>query len=202
MYLKVLPDGTIKVTAPYRITEAKVLAFINSKRSWIEKNVSRREEKVNKSKLYRGGDVFYIFGEPYQLEYRIGKSKVEIKDKNIILTYKNEEGLDYLYSKLNTRLDEYTRLYVNKYLDLLRDYGYRQIPEIKYRKMKSRWGVCFTRKNSITINSYLIHYPLRCLEYVVLHELCHFIIPNHSKRFYNILENRMPDYKEVLKILN
>jgi len=66
---------------------------------------------------------------------------------------------------------------------------------LKARIMSSKWGVCYTRKNQITVSSYLINYPLKALEYIVIHELVHFIIPNHSKRFYEIIANNMPDYK-------
>ncbi|MBQ1625320.1 MAG: M48 family metallopeptidase, partial [Erysipelotrichaceae bacterium] len=56
-------------------------------------------------------------------------------------------------------------------------------------------------KNSITISSYLIHYPLYCLEYIMVHEMTHFIVPNHSKRFYEVVVNNMPDYKRAVKRL-
>ena len=73
--------------------------------------------------------------------------------------------------------------------------------ELKFRKMKTRWGVCYTKKNSISISSYLIHYPFECLEYIIVHELTHFIVPNHSKRFYNIVSSNMPDYKKAVEKL-
>ena len=63
--------------------------------------------------------------------------------------------------------------------------------------MSSKWGVCYTRKNLINISSYLIHYPFECLEYIIVHEMTHFIIPNHSKRFYEIVANNMPNHKQV-----
>ena len=82
-----------------------------------------------------------------------------------------------------------------KHIDFLKDYGYNQIPKIKCKIMSSKWGVCFTRKNLINISSYLIHYPFECLEYIMVHEMTHFLIPNHSKRFYEIVSNNMPNYK-------
>ena len=72
-----------------------------------------------------------------------------------------------------------------------------EVPELKCRIMTSKWGVCYTRKNKITVSSYLIHYPLQCLEYIMVHEMTHFIVPNHSKRFYEVVANHMPDYKSA-----
>ncbi|MBQ6149326.1 MAG: M48 family metallopeptidase, partial [Oscillospiraceae bacterium] len=91
--------------------------------------------------------------------------------------------------------------YLDRHIDLLEEYGYEQMPELKARIMTSRWGVCYTRKNSICISSYLIHYPEECLEYIMIHEMTHFIVPNHSKRFYRIVSSRMPDYKKALEKL-
>ena len=62
--------------------------------------------------------------------------------------------------------------------------------------MTSRWGSCQTVKGIITLNSKLIEKPLRCIEYVVLHEFAHFIHPNHSKEFYDFVASLMPDWKE------
>ena len=87
----------------------------------------------------------------------------------------------------------------DKYLKILKDYGYQNQPVYKFRVMKSKWGVCYTRKNTVTINPMLIHFDKRYLEGVLWHELLHFIIPNHSKRFHEVLEYHMKDYKELMK---
>lgn len=69
-------------------------------------------------------------------------------------------------------------------------------PEIKIRKMTSRWGSCQPTRGIITLNSKLIEAPRASIEYVVLHEFSHFIHPNHSRDFYNFVATLMPDWKE------
>ncbi|MFZ4076713.1 MAG: M48 family metallopeptidase [Legionellaceae bacterium] len=69
------------------------------------------------------------------------------------------------------------------------------------RSMTTRWGSCNTLKKRITINLNLIHKPLPCLEYVIVHELIHLIIPNHSQRFYSLMEHFMPEWKIIKKQL-
>lgn len=73
------------------------------------------------------------------------------------------------------------------------------MPEIRFRRMKSRWGSCQPVRGVLTFNSALIHVPERCIEYVVLHELCHFIRPDHSPRFRVELDALMPDWRERQK---
>lgn len=75
-------------------------------------------------------------------------------------------------------------------------------PQLRLRTMKSRWGSCLVYKNTITLNTKLLEQPRRCVEYVVLHELCHFLHPNHSPAFYACLESFMPDWRERREALN
>lgn len=69
-------------------------------------------------------------------------------------------------------------------------------PQIKFRKMVSRWGSCHTQNGILTFNTNLVYAPRDCVRYVVLHEFTHFLIPNHSSEFYSELEKVCPDWKE------
>ena len=82
-------------------------------------------------------------------------------------------------------------------------HGYRVgFSELRIRYMTARWGSCQPRRGIITLNSRLIEKPRRCIEYVVLHEFAHFVHPNHSKDFYKLVEQLMPDWKERKALLN
>ena len=75
-------------------------------------------------------------------------------------------------------------------------------PKLRIRTMKSCWGSCLVNKGIITLNRKLLMKHRECIEYVVVHELCHFIHPNHSKEFYKFMEQFMPDWKERKVRLN
>ena len=75
-------------------------------------------------------------------------------------------------------------------------------PKLRVRTMKSCWGSCLVNKGIITLNRKLLMKPRECIEYVMVHELCHFIHPNHSKEFYKFMEQFMPDWKERKGRLN
>ncbi len=68
-------------------------------------------------------------------------------------------------------------------------------PALKIRRMKTRWGSLSTR-GSMTLNLELIKAPPECIDYVVVHELCHLLHHNHGKGFYGLLESKMPDWKQ------
>ena len=90
-------------------------------------------------------------------------------------------------------LDEFYPLFV--------PYGVKK-PKLRVRTMKSCWGSCLVNKGIITLNRKLLMKHRECIEYVVVHELCHFIHPNHSKEFYKFMEQFMPDWKERKGRLN
>ena len=83
---------------------------------------------------------------------------------------------------------------------LIKKYGVEK-PTLRIRAMETRWGSCLIKKRIITLNKRLLEAPRNCIEYVVMHELCHLIHPNHSKNFYNFLTTLMPDWKERKKVL-
>ncbi len=79
-------------------------------------------------------------------------------------------------------------------LPLVAPYGVK-MPQLKLREMKSRWGSCAWQKGHITLNTRLFYAPRECLDYVVLHELCHFVHPDHGPGFHALMLALMPDYK-------
>ena len=85
--------------------------------------------------------------------------------------------------------------YVEKYEILMNTH----VNEISIRKMKTLWGVCTFREAKIKFNSYLYYMSDYFLEYIVVHEMTHLFVPNHSKRFYTIVKKYLPDYKERWK---
>ena len=202
LYLR-LKDEEILATAPFLMPDFEVYRFIERKRDWIYKTHERMKQKQAASRIYDGSNVFFIYDTPYRLIRSLGKSSASIGDHTVFLSYRDdsEDAIRYLYKKTDRELLIKAECYLNKHLPFLRDYGYHLIPELRCRVMTSKWGVCYTKKNRITISSYLIHYPLECLEYIIVHEMTHFIVPNHSRRFYELLAGRMPDYKNAQKRL-
>lgn len=70
-----------------------------------------------------------------------------------------------------------------------------EMPEIRYRRMKSRWGSCAPKTKVLTFNTRLAYVPAECVEYIVVHEFCHFLVANHSPRFYAEVAAILPDWK-------
>ena len=67
--------------------------------------------------------------------------------------------------------------------------------------MTSRWGVCNIKNHNVTLNLELSKYDIMALDYVIVHELSHFIEMNHSSRFWNVVEANYPNYKKIRRIM-
>ncbi len=76
-----------------------------------------------------------------------------------------------------------------------------RVGKLAYRNMKSRWGSCTPSTGRICINTRLALYPPECLEYVVVHELCHLRVGGHNKQFWALVESCLPNYKQAKKLL-
>ena len=69
-------------------------------------------------------------------------------------------------------------------------------PKMMVKDYKSRWGVCYAKRGYIILNKQLFDKPILAIEYVILHEYVHFLVPNHGEKFHKIMGQLMPDYKE------
>ncbi|MBE6147906.1 MAG: M48 family metallopeptidase [Firmicutes bacterium] len=108
---------------------------------------------------------------------------------------------DYIYSKDEMMLDKYVNEEINRVFNEEIDICKRcfhNLPEfkLKTRKMKTRWGVCNRKDNTITLNTELIKKDVELLDYVIIHEMAHFYEGNHSKAFWDIVAKACPSYKE------
>lgn len=119
---------------------------------------------------------------------------------NALEKYKNKENLP---QKQYFREDELISFIKDFSLEIYPYFEKQGIkyPLIKFRKMVSCWGVCHTKKGSITFNKNLMYAPKKCVKYVIFHEFIHFLVPNHSDKFYRELEKVCPNWKEYKKAL-
>lgn len=127
-----------------------------------------------------------------------------------MLDYKLKEQEYYFLGKKIEKIDNYDNFLkknIKKYTeemigDIVDNFTY-SLPKfkIRYRKMKTRWGVCNNKLKIITLNTLLIKKDLKYLNYVIVHELSHFIHQNHSKDFWKVVEENCSNYKEIRKDL-
>ena len=135
---------------------------------------------------------FYFFGKKYDIVY--GFNEIEFSSDKIY-AYDKKSFDKYINNEIVRIYSERLNYYYNLFEERI------PIPNLKIRKMSSRWGVCNTKNHNVTLNYQLSRYDIECLNYVIVHELCHFVHPNHSKKFWLLVEKYYPEYKKIRKIL-
>ena len=200
MYMRINEELTIVITCNYHISDQQVDVFINSKIKWIENAIKRRETKS----IAINGNVVKILGKEVELVIEQGSKDIcFIKENKVFITVKEmqkqrvEAALYKMLAAMMVKIIDEKKEKWNRMLD---DYRL-SYPTFQIKRLKSRWGSCTPAKGLIVMNVLLMHYPSECIDAVLLHEYVHLIVPNHSKRFYQIVENHMPDYKKIHAIL-
>ena len=191
--LKILEDTSLVVKAPLFVTDREINKVVQRHRKWIEKNMKTldmRSRELNKNKFVQGEEFLYL-GNVYSLFI--------VENQNVPLRFDNGFFLS------SNMLNEAQKIFVNWYKAAAYDF----IPErveyisklsgLKYRKVgitgaKKRWGSC-SAKGNLNFSYRIIMAPVSVIDYVILHELAHTVEMNHSKRFWKIVEEFMPDYK-------
>lgn len=207
--LRIRKDGSIYVSANYLVPLEEVDKFVMSKGMYIISAVKHFEELAQyrpQSKKYVSGETFYIQGRGLRLKVSKGtKDMIEADGVYIYLQVKNTDDVLKKQRIVTRFLDRQCRKVFGEVMiqiyPLFQKYGVT-MPNLRIRNMDTRWGSCLAKKGIITLNKRLLEAPRNCIEYVVMHEFCHFIQPNHSKQFYNFLTMLMPDWRERKKILD
>lgn len=186
MYLRIKDDLSIVITAPKRISFAKITKFVNSNLEYITKIVREKEAKIKKYE-----DKFLFLGKLYEVCY-INKRGIELGENRVFIG-KNVNVYNWYLKKAK-------EIFSAVFDECFEKFNYRGAkPLLKVRRMKSKWGVCNVTNNIITLNLELIKFDIKYLEYVIFHELCHLVYPNHSKDFWNLVEKYVPNYKVFRK---
>ena len=207
--MRVKADGKVYISAPKRLTIKYLEEFMKSKEPFILsalKNVEKRLENSPKEKEYIDGENIRILGMEYTLKLRKAqRNSAEISGNEIILSLSDTENYDKKRILYETALKKYALDIfmgeINKIYPHFERMGV-SLPEIKVRKMKSRWGSCNPYKKTVTLNLQLMYTDMSCIHYVIVHEFSHFIHPNHSRNFYALVESIMPDWKISDRQLN
>lgn len=187
IYMRVKEDLKLYITCHPLVSKKELLKLIQTN----EKSIIKMYEKMLKTNQYE--NEFYYLGDKYEVVFDENINSPEINGSNIYL--KNEKMLNKFWQ------DECKRIFSKRVQDLKILFPYLPKFSLKIRKMKSRWGVCNRSNNTVTLNSELLKKDLSLLDYVIIHEFCHFKHPNHSAAFWQEVSKHYPYYKLARKRL-
>jgi predicted metal-dependent hydrolase len=171
---------------------------VKKRANWILKQIRffERFHPVEPQKEYVSGETIKYLGRQYRIKVLISESNsVKLKGKYLqVYTIDQKKTKELIYRWYKDKAEIKFQSIADMNLKKLNKYGIYK-PRIRIRKMRTRWGSCNTENESILLNIELIKAPIHCVEYVIMHELCHLKYPNHTKEFYNFLSLVMPDWR-------
>jgi predicted metal-dependent hydrolase len=203
----VSPELTVDIFAPQSASDEQVQAAIRKKISWIIRTLEKLEGyyPLPTPKRYLSGETFVYLGRQYRLKAENGSRQpakllgrflwVWVEDKTDAHSVKR--SVDAWYRK---RAHETLSRYMEKCYRIASRHGVPE-PALVIRLMRRRWGSC-SPSGRITLNVNLVKVPVHCIEYVIIHELCHLKNHNHSKGFYSLLTRCLPDWRKRKEALD
>jgi len=188
------PDGHVSVSVPFFTATATVQTFIRAKMAWIlAQQQAIQQTPALTPALPQIGDTVPLWGQPFVLQHVDRLRAGVVRQSPYCLIDQHDPA------QISKRLNQaYHRAVSAAVPALLATWQPRlgvHVQRFFVRQMRSRWGSCTYRRQSIRLNSELAKYPPDCLEYVLVHELVHLLEPSHNARFYQLQAHFLPDFK-------
>ena len=191
-------DGTLTVRAPMRAPHILIQQFIQEKTDWITRTREKLKSIVEvPARQYTDGGIFLFLGTFYDLKL--------VKPQRPSLQFDNGFTLSHTAQKRGESI--FTRWYKERAFDVIservvqyaRQYDFTP-KQVKITSAKTRWGSC-SPNGTLNFTWRLVMAPLDVIDYVVVHELVHLRVKDHSRKFWEAVESIYPEYKKQRKWL-
>ena len=199
------PNGRVHVSSPKEWSDEDIRSFVVSRWDWIDE---QRKDIANQARQshreFVDGESHYVLGVKYRLEVKYANAapSVEIHGGVVSMTVRPDAS----ESKRAEVMREYLRSVLKEELAEMVDKWCKkmEVDEATWivKQMKTRWGSCVESKKLIQLNLELARLPRRCIEYVVVHELCHLRVHGHNRMFENLISQYLPNWKSLRNELN
>lgn len=199
--LTVTPDMRICVKCPHNTAEERIEQFLKKKWFWLQKQLHffGKHQRKAYTKEYVAGESFHYLGRQHQLIVKRGaEDKVSLL-RGVLMVYTTKSLSNNKHvQKLVTAWFESRRgqVFAERFEEMKKRFEYKHMPALAVRDMKKRWG-SFANKEKIILHPKLIHVSKDCIDYVIVHELCHMRYKNHDKKFFTFLEEKYPKWEKV-----
>ena len=200
--IKVHPDCSVVIAAPEKASDAEVLAAAKERQRWIFQKVRefRDQESHVVPRSFNSGESHFYLGRRYQLKVLVSsKYPPAVKlTRGKLETTVAKKSSDCIRSVLKEWYRDRAKHVFDARLEAMLEQALwvPEKPLLSIRVMSSQWGSC-SPNGKILLNLNLIKAPRNCIDYVILHELCHIAEHNHSERFYRLMKQVMPSWEST-----
>ena len=199
------PNGRVRVATPLAVSDEAVRLAVVGKLGWIKRQRARFAAQPRQSRREMvSGETHFFQGRRYRLRVikREGVQQVVRRSKFIELHVREDSTVTQRQRILQQWYRQHLRELVPTMIVKWQRVLGVQASEFGIKKMKTRWGTCNIQARRIWINLELAKKPVSCLEYIVVHELCHLLERNHNDRFTALMDKYLPTWRMSRKELN
>ena len=204
--IAVHPDRSVIVRAPLKADRTALENWVQGRIPWIAKHIQTFKEKevLRPKNNSKNGDFYFYLGKKMDLKIQKSNENSVIFHEDTILIHSRQIEQEYIKKLLMNALRKEADIMFAKRLKIcfLQTKKYSlTFPNLRIRRMKSRWGSCSVSRG-ITLNIHLMHLPVKLIDHVILHELCHLRVQNHGSEFYKMLSGIEPDWRSSKDRIN
>ena len=199
------PEGKVRVSAPMHLSDESIAMFVRTKLGWIKKQQEKFKKQPRQTEReYVSGETLYVWGQQYflRVDYSYKGNSLVLEGNEAILTVRKESTASQREAFVNEWYRALLKEKIETYLPKWEKITGLHCDSWQTKYMTTRWGTCNTNTGKIWLNLQLAKKPIECLEYVILHELTHLKVRNHSKEFVALMDQYMPYWREIKKLLN
>lgn len=196
-------DSRVRVSAPMRLSEEAIHTIVCSRGEWIlrRQSAARALESANRIE-FQTGDTVPVFGIPHQLRI-IDSHTADRGEQDDVIPLFAMPGTDREHRA--SLLDDWYRARLASVISTLIETWEPvmgvHVRQWRVRRMRTRWGSCNITAQRIWLNLELARFPVCCLTYVVVHEMAHLLERGHNARFYALMDQFLPNWRDARAIL-
>lgn len=194
--IKITDDARVVVKAPKQMTQTQILDFIEKHKNWIDKKLFEKNSMLKQNQDIISYEYILFLGKKYKTIF-LNCDEIMLKENSIYIPLKFKKNLKLNLKKWYVQnFDKIILPRVYKLLDVLK----KDVTEIKVINSKCKWGMCDSNKK-LYFNYKILMLPQHLFDYIIVHEICHLFEMNHSKKFYNLVNQILPNYKNLMLLL-
>ncbi|MEQ8510447.1 MAG: SprT family zinc-dependent metalloprotease [Rhodospirillaceae bacterium] len=199
------PTGNVRISAPLKMDIDTIRVYAISRLSWIKTHQRKlREQDRETPREYLERESHYVWGERYLLRVKTHSAPpmVMLSPRHMDVSVRPGSGPDKIERVLAAWYREQVRGVAKKLITKWEPVMGVNVSKVFVQRMKTRWGSCTPDTRSIRLNTELAKKPRECLEYIVVHEMVHLLESTHNARFVALMDQWLPDWRELRKRLN
>jgi len=199
--IAVHPDSTVVVKAPRGTLLEDIRKRVAKRALWIRRQIAhfRKFEPHTPARRYVGGETHLYLGRQYRLKIKKQRTEeVKLKGAYFYVITPDPDNTQ----KVKNLLEEWYKVHARRIFSQRLEECYLRakklnvpFPDIRLRKMSKRWGSC-SKSGHILLNAALVKASVYCIDYVIMHELCHLKVHTHNNGYFKLLSKYMPDWEK------